>query len=76
MKNYKIINAFKKNPNILEWEVTSKPGDKILSLTKGTDRIGKVITKGKSVKDAENLAKKFKLAFKIHVNKSNKKYIL
>ncbi len=39
-------------PDLLEWEVTAIPGDTVSRLRKGTDRIGKVVTQGKSAKDA------------------------
>ena len=29
MKSYKVLEKFKNHPDILEWEVTSKPGDKV-----------------------------------------------
>ena len=63
MKNYKILEKFKNHPDILEWEVTAKPGDQVRQLKKGTDRIGKIVTKGSSANEAENLARQFRLAF-------------
>ena len=69
MKSLKVLDKFKKNPNILE-QVTSKPGDKVSCLRKGTDRIGKIVVKGNSAEEADNLAKDFRLAFKIEVYKN------
>ena len=72
MKSFKVLDKFKKNPNILEWEVTSKPGDKVSCLRKGTDRIGKIVVKGNSAEEADNLAKDFRLAFKLDLYKNKK----
>ena len=72
MKSFKVLDKFKKNPNILEWEVTSKPGDKVSSLRKGTDRIGKIVVKGNSAEEADNLARDFRLAFKLDLYKNKK----
>ncbi len=72
MKDFKIPENLKKNPNILEWEVTSKPGDTVSCLRKGTDRIGKVVVKGNSSKEALNLARDFSLAFKLDVYTNNR----
>jgi len=38
----------------------------------GTDRIGKVVVKGNSSKEALNLARDFNLAFKLDVYKNEK----
>ena len=62
----------KNNPNILEWEVTSKPGETVSCLRKGTDRIGKIVVKGNTSKEALNLARDFSLAFKLDVYKNEK----
>jgi hypothetical protein len=72
MKSYKISEDLKNPPNIIEWEVTSSPGDTVSSLRKGTDRIGKVVVKGNSSKEALNLARDFNLAFKLDVYKNEK----
>ena len=72
MKSYKISEDLKNHPNIIEWEVTSSPGDTVSSLRKGTDRIGKVVVKGNSSKEALNLARDFNLAFKLDVYKNEK----
>lgn len=42
--------------DVLEFEVTAAPGDKVSRLRKGTDRIGKIVTKGKTVAEAEEMA--------------------
>jgi biotin carboxylase/RimJ/RimL family protein N-acetyltransferase len=72
MKGYKISENFKNNPNIIEWEVTAKPGDTVSCLRKGTDRIGKIVVKGNSSKESLNLAHDFSLAFKLDVYKNDK----
>lgn len=45
------------HPDVLEFEVTASPGDRVSRLRKGTDRIGKVVTKGKTAAEAEALAR-------------------
>jgi biotin carboxylase len=45
------------HPDVLEFEVTASPGDRVSRLRKGTDRIGKVVTKGKTAAEAETLAR-------------------
>ena len=72
MKSYKISEDLKNNPNILEWEVTCKPGENVSCLRKGTDRIGKIVVKGNTSKEALNLARDFSLAFKLDVYKNEK----
>ncbi len=72
MKSYEISEDLKNNPNILEWEVTSKPGETVSCLRKGTDRIGKIVVKGNTSKEALNLARDFSLAFKLDVYKNEK----
>ena len=71
MKRYKILEKFKNHADILEWEVTAKPGDKVRQLKKGTDRIGKIVTKGSSAEEADNLAREFRLAFMIEVYRNS-----
>lgn len=70
MDGYTIPNSLSNNPNILEWEITVKPGEEVHRLRKGTDRIGKVVTKGSSQKDALNLADKVRNDIQIHVKNS------
>lgn len=45
------------HPDVLEFEVTASPGDRVSRLRKGTDRIGKVVTKGKTAAEAEARAR-------------------
>lgn len=45
------------HPDVLEFEVTASPGDHVSRLRKGTDRIGKIVTKGKTAAEAEALAR-------------------
>ena len=42
--------------DVLEFEVTAAIGEQVSRLRKGTDRIGKIVTKGKSAAEAEALA--------------------
>ena len=42
--------------DVLEFEVTVEPGARVSQLRKGTDRIGKIVTRGKTVSDAEEMA--------------------
>ncbi|MBO6668006.1 ATP-grasp domain-containing protein [Parvibaculum sp.] len=43
-------------PDVLEVEVTARPGERVSRLRKGTDRIGKVVTRGETLEAAEKLA--------------------
>lgn len=43
--------------DVLEFEVTVRPGERVSRLRKGTDRIGKVVTKGKTATEAEARAR-------------------
>lgn len=45
------------HPDVLEFEITASPGDHVSRLRKGTDRIGKIVTKGKTAAEAEALAR-------------------
>lgn len=46
--------------NVIEFELTVKEGENVSMLRKGTDRIGKIITIGKTVHEAEQKANKFR----------------
>jgi biotin carboxylase len=48
--------------NLIEIEITAKLGEKVNKLRKGTDRIGKIFTCGKSVDEADEVALKIKQA--------------
>eukprot|EP01156_Anaeramoeba_ignava_P012075 Anaeramoba_ignava/a487178_11.p1 GENE.a487178_11~~a487178_11.p1 ORF type:complete len:356 (+),score=62.05 a487178_11:1-1068(+) len=56
-----------RDPNLIEVEVTAKNGEIVNRLTKGTDRIGKVIVKGNNVFEAEKLAEQIKKKIIIEV---------
>lgn len=45
--------------DLLEFEITVKPGNLVSELRKGTDRIGKIISYGDSVESAENTIKQY-----------------
>lgn len=64
---FNLPSSMQNHSDILEWEVTAKPGDKVSILRKGTDRIGKVVTRGKTQKDAIDLAHKFKKLIKFDI---------
>lgn len=65
MQDYQLPDFYKSNPDIVEWEVTVAPGESVSVLRKGTDRIGKVVTIGKSSKEALDLARDFRDSFKV-----------
>lgn len=52
-----LFNDAYSEKELLEFEVTVKPGDKVNVLRKGTDRIGKILSYGDSVESAENTIK-------------------
>ena len=75
MNNFTLPELWAKNPNVLEWEVTSRPGDIVSRFRKGTDRIGKVLTTGETTKQALELGRAFREAINFQVLPSNKKEI-
>lgn len=48
------------HPDVLEWEVTAQLGEEVARLRKGTDRIGKVVTRGVTRQQAMELARRFR----------------
>lgn len=68
MSDYQLPSEWVEHPDVLEWEVTAKPGERVSCLRKGTDRVGKVVTRGISTKSAIDLARKFRDAFQIQVH--------
>ena len=56
---FDLSKEMQNHPDILEWEITVAPGDVVSCFRKGTDRIGKVVTKGATQKNAIDLAKRF-----------------
>lgn len=59
---------------VLEIKVTAKKGDIVNKFKKGTDRIGKVVVKAKSIDNARKLAKNIKSQIKFQVKSlKNKK---
>mgnify|MGYP002630361261 CR=1 FL=1 len=68
MSDYHLPSEWVEHPDVLEWEVTAKPGDNVSCLRKGTDRVGKVVVRGMSTKYALDLAKDFRNAFKIQIH--------
>lgn len=67
MADYQLSKPLVEHPDVLEWEVTAVSGGKVSRLRKGTDRVGKVITKGDTVLEALNLARSFHDAFNIQI---------
>lgn len=56
---YHFDEEIERHPGILDWEVTARRGQKVSRLRKGSDRIGKVVTTGKTPKEAVELALRF-----------------
>lgn len=54
--------------DVLEFEITVAEGDKVSKLRKGTDRIGKIVTLGKDVQEAEQNAEKLKQQLKFTIS--------
>lgn len=48
------------HPGIVEWELTVSPGDRVSMFRKGTDRIGKVVTRAATADRAVALANRFR----------------
>lgn len=67
MSGYQLPTTWTGHPDVLEWEVTAKPGDRVSCLRKGTDRVGKVVTRGISTKSALDLARDFRDALEIQI---------
>ncbi|KAF2519777.1 ATP-grasp domain-containing protein [Flavobacterium salilacus subsp. salilacus] len=56
----KCDNQPEENPNLVEFELTVMEGEAVNKLRKGTDRIGKIVTLGKTVEEAEAYAQQLK----------------
>ena len=67
MHGYNVPHDLVNHPDILEWEVTARPGDTVSRLRKGTDRIGKVVTKGATQQQAVDLARRFSTAIQFDI---------
>jgi len=65
--NFKIPEKVKLDPDLLEIEFTANVGDQVNKLHKGTDRIGKVFVKGRTVQHAEEKASFLKSQVEIYV---------
>lgn len=65
--NYNIADYIKYNPQI---EITSKPGDIIGPLKKGTDRLGKIMVSADTVNIAEKIALEIKSKIKFILKES------
>ena len=60
LAGYNIPDDVRKTDGLLEIEVTAKIGEAVNKLTKGTDRIGKIVVTDKSAKAAERKAERIK----------------
>ena len=58
-RGYNVPCDLMNHSDILDWEVTARPGDTVSCLRKGTDRIGKVVTQGTTQHRAVDLARRF-----------------
>ena len=67
LAGYSLPRSWVEHPDVLEWEVTARPGDMVSRLRKGTDRVGKVVTRGASMREALDLARGFRDAFQIQM---------
>jgi biotin carboxylase len=73
MSGYDLPEYWRIHPDVLEWEVTAKPGEMVSRLRKGTDRIGKVVTQGITTQAAIDLARGFRDALQILITDDSKK---
>lgn len=73
MQGYTFPYEYEGHPDLLEWEITAKPGDLVSRLRKGTDRIGKVVTRGKSTEAAIDLGRKIRNAICIDISHEGEK---
>ncbi len=65
---FKSYTPVKEDSSILEFEITVNHGDEVSKLRKGTDRIGKVVSKGKSSLEAERNATEVKDSLNILID--------
>ena len=64
-RGYELSDEIKRD--VLEFEITVKEGEEVNILRKGTDRIGKILTYGDTVEEAEKLVEYFRNATIINV---------
>lgn len=64
---WRLPREISEDPRVLEFEVTTKPGDAVSQLRKGTDRIGKVIATGTDVHEAVEVAGRFRTSLRFEV---------
>ena len=60
------------HPDLLELEITANLGESVSRFRKGTDRIGKVVTKGETREQADKLAREMLAAIQIKIQPSNR----
>ncbi|SDZ75951.1 Biotin carboxylase [Desulfuromusa kysingii] len=58
--SYSILTELSDHKDLLEWEVSVSQGDRVSCLRKGTDRIGKVVTRATTTEGAKKLAQNFR----------------
>jgi len=69
IEDYEIPPVYLENKDVIEWEMTVMRNDQVSFLRKGTDRIGKVITRGQTSKEAMTLARDFYNSIKWDIRK-------
>ena len=67
LKSISLPEDLRNHPDLLELEITANPGDPVSRFRKGSDRIGKVVTKGETREQADKLARDLCLAIRIEV---------
>lgn len=60
LAGWDVPQVVREDPRVLEWEVTAQTGDVVSRLTQGTDRIGKVVATGSDVREAVEVADRFR----------------
>jgi len=67
LKSYEIPDDLLRHPDILEFEITAKPGDIVSRLRNGTDRVGKIVTKGRTREAADRIAREVRSAVRFEI---------
>jgi len=68
--SYEVPPELARHQDVLEWEVTVNQGDLVSCLRKGTDRIGKVVTRAETTEKAIKLAHVFRDSIKWEIQES------
>lgn len=67
IKSFDIPKFIKEDPDVLELECEVEMGSKVNKFRKGTDRIGRIVVRGKTLQEAERKAIKYQKKIKIVV---------